>query len=304
LPADSATYNPARGPLASLLRLTLIFVGGIGVILFALAYASALHWTHPVRAAPVTSPADYGLTFEDVTLHTSDGLKLAAWYVPPTNRAVIIVVHGIGGNRSGDLPTGSRLASRGYGLLLLDLRAHGDSEGITTSLGPHEVKDVAAAVEFLRGRAEVDPERIGIYGASLGAAVAVLAGAELPQLKAVVTASGFSSLDWLVREQFNALESVPQWLAPLIVWIGALQAGVDPDQIAPVKEIARISPRPVLIIHGDEDHVFRVENAYLLAEAAKDPKQLWIMPGVGHWGGVPADYSDRIAAFYDEALLR
>lgn len=274
-------------------------------LVFALAYIGASTYTQPSRRVSSVIPTDVGLAYEEVRLVAEDSLRLAAWYVPTRSGAALVLLHGIGGNRGQLLSLGRYLAERDYGLFILDLRAHGESEGEASTLGLHEVRDVRAAVNYLLQRPEVDKSRIGIYGASLGASVAIMAAAEVPELQVVVADSGFASLDWLVRSQFDALLALPPWAAPLVVRIGAWQAGVDAAQISPVSQIGRISPRPVLIIHGEQDSLFLVENARLLAEAAREPKEVWLVPDVGHTGAFardPAEYVGRVAGFFDRAL--
>jgi dipeptidyl aminopeptidase/acylaminoacyl peptidase len=285
-----------------------VLVAAATVFVLGTAYAEAAKWTHPVRRPVTSTPADVGLVYEDVRLVTEDGLHLAAWYIPSTNGAAIVVLHGIGGNRAGDLGLDRDLAERGYGLIIPDLRAHGDSDGDVCTLGLLEVRDVRAAVDYLNQRPDVDPERLGVHGSSMGASVAMMSAAEMPELRVIVATSGFASVEWVVQHQFAMLESVPQWLAPVVVAMGSWQAGVNVRDIAPVQRIGRISPRPILIIHGDEDETFTVDNAHLLYDAAGDPRDTWIIPGAGHggstgpYGSDPEAYAERVGSFFDRAL--
>ena len=142
----------------------------------------------------------------------------------------------------------------------------------------------------------------------MGASVAMMSAAEMQELRAVVATSGFASVEWVVQHQFEMLETVPQWLAPVVVAMGSWQAGVNVKEIAPVQRIGRISPRPILIIHGDQDETFTVDNAHLLYDAAGDPKDLWIISGVGHGGSIgpygsnPRPYAERVGGFFDRGL--
>jgi dipeptidyl aminopeptidase/acylaminoacyl peptidase len=290
----------ARRVTAALLGL---LVGLVFIVSFV-AYVTAARWVHPARTTIATTPAAVGMTYDDVKLTTEDGLRLAAWYMPSTNRAALIMLHGLGGNRANDLDLARELVDHGYGVLVPDLRAHGDSEGAVCTLGVTEVRDVRAAVRYLQEQPDVDADRIGVYGASLGGATAIMAGAEIPELRAVATYASFSSIEWVVRNQFSRLESVPDWLAPLVVGMGSWQAGVSASDIAPVRQIRRISPRPVMIMHGQLDQFFVVENARLLFEAAQQPKELWIDQGVGHQRQLGTDgvYLARLLRFFDNAL--
>jgi uncharacterized protein len=133
-----------------------------------------------------------------------------------------------------------------------------------------------------------------------------MAAAKVPAIRAVVADSPYASLDWLARNQFEAFSSFPSWLAPLVVYAGGLQAGADPRHIAPVERVAQISPRPLLLIHGAEDHLVRVENTYLLAEAAQPPTTVWVLPGVPHTAAYsthPTEFLTRLTTFFDTALL-
>jgi dipeptidyl aminopeptidase/acylaminoacyl peptidase len=277
----------------------------MSTLILKTAYDAAAEWTHPTRKPVTENPSAYGLAYEDVSLATEDGLHLAAWYVPSRGGPALVVLHGIHGNRANDLEFVGQLVQRGYSVLIPDLRAHGDSDGEVSTLGYREVRDVRAATDYLKGRPDVDPERIGIYGPSMGAAVAIMAAAEIPELKVVVADSSFASVEWLVGNQFEKLEQVPGWIAPLVVTMGSLQMGVDARRIAPIEQVARISPRPLMIIHGEADETFLVQNATLLAEAAQEPKEVWIDPGVTHarlWASDPQAYVDRVAGFFDRTL--
>ena len=309
-PSALATeQRPARGRarvVSLLARVSIGVVLAVVITVLGLAYREASVWTFPERHLPDATPAVYGIQYEDVGLVTEDGLHLVAWYVPSANGATIVMIHGLHGQRGGDLELARDLVARGYGLFLPDLRAHGESEGTTTSLGLYEVRDIRAAVNYLKGRSDVDPERLGVYGASLGGSVAIMSAAELPELKAVAVDSSFASLAWLVQNQFSKLEGVPTWLGPVVLAMGGLQARMNPADVAPVDRIGRISPRPVLIMHGDLDEKFLPDNARLLASAAGEPKELWIGPGVRHtrlYATDPAAYVERVAGFFDRALL-
>jgi hypothetical protein len=135
-------------------------VVGAFLVLFPVAFAIVA--THRART-PVVA-ADLGRPYQDVTLTTSDGLRLAGWYVPSRNRAVVIVSPG----RTGPVPHARLLARRGFGVLLFDRRGEGRSEGDFNAFGWGGDSDIKAALDFLARRRDVDPERIGGLGLSVG----------------------------------------------------------------------------------------------------------------------------------------
>ena len=126
-----------------------LVVSGLVVLM---AYNQARAFAAPFRGPPYISPSDYGLDFETVTLTSEDGLKLAAWYIPSRNRAAVIVQHGIYMTRAGMLGPAAMLARHGYGVMLVDQRSRGMSEGDTFSFGKYEVRDIEAAYRYLESR--------------------------------------------------------------------------------------------------------------------------------------------------------
>src|SRR5689334_8486688 len=128
-----AASEPAKKPrrwLRWLLNAALTVIGLVVMLNLAVPVVLAGRLTHPERT-PLggKSPADVGLAYQDVRLTTSDGVSIAGWYVAGTNRAAIVMVHGLGENRSFPLPVAAMLARHGYNLLIIDMRAHGDSGG-------------------------------------------------------------------------------------------------------------------------------------------------------------------------------
>ena len=142
---------------------------------------------HPERF-PIGSltPMDVALNYEDVALTTVDGIRLSGWYVPAKNGAAVIAVHAYNGNRTGVIYHAKMLADHGYGVLLFDLRAHGESGGDVFAFGWDADKDISAALAYLQNRTDVDPNRIGALGLSIGAEVVLQAAANTDEIKAVV----------------------------------------------------------------------------------------------------------------------
>src|SRR5262245_49696439 len=188
-------HNPPRFSGRYWLRL-LAFTGVvvIGGSIFLLVYFFILQlnaFVTPVRVALGGTPADLHLPYEELTLTTQDGLKIATWYVPGRRAEAMILVHGINANRSAVLPEAGVLAEAGYPLLMLDLRGHGQSEGNEVTYGYREAYDIIAATDYLANRPEI--ERIGILGGSLGGAAVARAAALDPRLEAVIIVSSYSS---------------------------------------------------------------------------------------------------------------
>jgi fermentation-respiration switch protein FrsA (DUF1100 family) len=257
---------------------------------------------HPPRQ-PVCcmTPADFGFDYEPVALKTSDGLTLRGWYIPSRNQATVIVVHGYKNNRIGALSHGVMLARHEYGVLLFDLRAHGESEKDVFALGWESDKDVLAALNYLQNRPDVDRNRIGAMGLSTGAIVVLLTAVKTDQIKAVVSdGAGSAALK-------DALLSRDWMLAPGL-WTFFKSAELFsrvPSAPPLVDSISRIAPRPVMLIasaYGPGGELAANRNYYA---AAQEPKILWELSDAGHVEGLfakPEEYEARVIKFFDQSL--
>jgi alpha-beta hydrolase superfamily lysophospholipase len=219
---------------------------------------------------------------------------------------VVICVHGLAGNRGQFLEEAVFLEAKGFGVLLLDLRNHGQSQGTKTTFGLDETRDLTAAVEFIRQR-EGPGVRIAAFGHSMGSAVVLLAAAEIPEINAVIAANPFTSLEDNVSQGVRILTGLdPAFFAPLVLFWGQREAGIDLKAVRPVEVIGRLSPRAVLLIHGAQDELLPVENSYQLYAAAGEPKELVIYAGVGHGGYIfqePQRYPKTVIKFLGKYLL-
>jgi fermentation-respiration switch protein FrsA (DUF1100 family) len=253
--------------------------------------------THRPRAD--VQPADLGQPYEDVTLRTSDGLELAAWYVPSRNGAAVISYP----TRQGTLAQARMLIRHGYGVLLLDAHGYDGSEGDPNMFGWDGAKDIDAAVAWLQRRTDVEDDRIGGMGFSVGGEVMLQAAASNTGLRAVVSeGAGVRS----VRE--DLLRGPSGWFAlpEAAVQTAALavMSGTPPppalDDLA-----ARISPRPLFLIYAGHGAGGEELNPKYF-RAASQPKTLWKIDGAGHVGGLeagPQEYEARVISFFDDALL-
>jgi uncharacterized protein len=300
MPASLSGLALAAAIVAGVVALLLI-----GLLLFTYHRARVL--LTPIRVPHALEPADVGLAVEDLRISGPRG-KLAAWYLPARNGCTLICCHGINDNRAQWLGQVARLhRDRGYGALLFDFAGHGESEGNQVTYGAREREDVAAVLDYLRARGDVDMRGIGIMGYSLGAITAVLATAEQPDIQALVIESGFSDLQRDIGVLFHRFTGLPAFpFANLVVFWGQRISGVRLGDIRPERVIGRIAPRAVFIISdlrdsiADEPH----DGEHLYAHAG-EPKRLWQVPDVGHvqaFNVLPDEWIARVEAFLDEHL--
>jgi fermentation-respiration switch protein FrsA (DUF1100 family) len=260
------------------------------------------------RRVPAETPAAYQLRFEDVTVTTVDGLRLVGWYVPGRNGATVIVQHGYKDHRGQMLGLTALLARHGYGVLVDSVRAHDRSEGELITFGQREMQDLDAWEHSLRARFDLDPDRIGMFGASMGGSLAIQFAARNPRIKAVVADCAFSSLSDTVNTSVTFFTGLPSFpFAPLILFWSEREGGYRASDIDAGTWIGRISPRPVFLLQGGADVVISPGSGARLFAAAGDPKELWFDPALGHVEFLakhPEEFERRLIAFYDKYLLR
>jgi uncharacterized protein len=275
-------------------------IAAIAAIFIVMPVALAIVANHKPRA-PVED-VDLGSPYLDVTLATSDGRRLAGWYVPSRNGAAVIAFPG----RNGPVRHARMLVRHGYGVLLLDRRGEGESEGDYNARGWGAEPDVRAAIAYLRERPDVHGPRIGGLGLSVGGELLLQTAAHDPGLRAVVSeGAGLRS----AAEQKHMPGTPPEplrWLAPITM---ETAAGVVLSGHAPPTDLAdlmpRLAPRPVLLIEGLQGHPDEALNR-IYRDAAGPSATLWQIPGAGHTGGLsalPAEYERRVVGFFDRALL-
>lgn len=245
----------------------------------------------PPRFPYWRDPADAGIYYRDVTLVTSDGLELAAWYVPvvrpsgPQASPSVILAHGLMDQKWTMLQLVPWLHKAGYNVMMFDFRGHGESDKEPTTIGRLEIRDIQAALNWLE--AEGVGERVGGLGMSLGAAALVNTAAKDPRLDALVLDSLFAS--WADTDFAQDYRLPPDWLVP--------------DVPSPVQLLPQVH-RPVFIIHGTADILTQEAHAYRLYEAANEPKAIWINDSGHAWSAwtYPELYQEKVLAFFDEYL--
>ena len=268
--------------------------------LTGLSYLYTGLFTHVPCIRASRTPADIGLAhFEDVSFQTPDGVTARGWYIPPSNSAVIMLVPGLGGARDGMLGDAAILARHGYGVLMYDARQC-NAPGAKGTLGYVETNELLGAVEYLsRRNARL---RIGALGFSEGGTVVIRGAARDERIRAAVAEGGFHDLAQHVWHG-NQVPWVRQWVEWQVLMFYRLDTGIDPAQVSPASDVSRISPRPVLLIYGE--HEAERSGAERLFNAAREPKQMWIVPGAGHGGYIgaaPQEYEQRVVTFFDQVM--
>ncbi len=263
-------------------------VGGL-----ALGYVS----THVMRAE--VPAANLGTSYEDVSFTTSDGLRLEGWYIPSRNGAAVIAFPG----RRGPQKHASMLARHGYGVLLFDRRGEGASEGDPNLFGWGGEKDIYAAAEFLRSRPDVDPDRIGGLGFSVGGELMLQAAAESDVLAAVVSDGAGTRA---FSEDLQDVPSPGKWIGLPFLAVKSGSVALFSNTLPPAKLtdlVPRIAPTPLFLIWAPNSGGENMNPDY--HRLAGEPKSIWAIPEAEHIQGItarPKEYERRVVAFFDDAL--
>lgn len=245
----------------------------------------------------VLTPDELDLAYRDVSLESSGGVTLHGWFLPAkAQQAVgtVLFLHGNAENISTHIASVYWLPAYDFNVFLLDYRGYGASQGKPDLAGLHD--DIDCAIAYLLK--QTDPNRLVIFGQSLGGALAIYALAHSPhrnRIRALVIESAFSSYRRITREKLASF-----WLTWPLQWPLSLPVG---DAYSPLEAIARVSPVPILIVHGGRDRIVPVHHAYRLHERAAEPKQLWILPHGGHIQAFrDATYRQRLIRYLREVL--
>jgi uncharacterized protein len=286
-----------RYPRRALLGAAGFVVAAVLLIPIGLGYVT----THTGRA--VVPPNHLGVPYEDVKFTTSDGLELDGWYVPSKNGAAVIAFPG----RNGPQAKTRMLARHGYGVLLFDRRGEGKSEGEPNSWGWGGEADIKAAIAYLQRRPDVDRERIGGIGLSVGGEMMIEAAAETDELAAVVSeGAGARSTTEDMDQDDPALGKWTLGFAMSAAKTVAVAVSSNQAPPANLKDLAAKVEQPMLLIAAPDKGVGeKLNRGY--AKAAGDSATLWEIPEAGHVGGLkarPEEYERRVVGFFDEALAK
>jgi uncharacterized protein len=229
----------------------------------------------PTRDEPST-PREWGLRFENVSFRSSDGTPLHGWFIPAKSgkpQGTVVFSHGNAGSIGHHLGFVTWLAEAGYQVLMFDYRGFGKSGGQVDRRGM--INDVKAAFSYAGSRRDVDSRRLISYGHSLGGAKSVTALAETPVkgLRAIVIDGAFASYQDMAR-----------------ILGGQLGASLVTDELAPEGFVGKLSPVPLLVIHGTRDEVVPVSQGRRLFESAREPKTFFEVKTGRHGDSLSRDH--------------
>ncbi|MCI0707768.1 MAG: alpha/beta fold hydrolase [Ignavibacteriae bacterium] len=259
------------------------------------------------RRSSLLEPRDANLPQEDVTISTKDGIALSAWLVKQQSsaRGTILYLHGVGDAKIGGIAHARLWFNNGYNVVLYDSRQHGGSGGHYCTYGYYEKQDVSTVIDYLLERKDIQAGNIGIFGTSMGAAIALQAAAIDARIKAVVAEASFTDLRTISVDYQRRIVKLPwHFLRNFAMTRSQKIARFKARDVSPLEDVKRLST-PVLFIHGTNDEFIRVEYSKTLYEHAYGPKDLLIIEGANHndiWEVGGNIYERKIIGFFDQHL--
>ena len=238
-----------------------------------------------------------------VHISSADGTAIPALYYPSLNQAAVVALGGLDGALGENLPPVSFLIQAGYGVLQVGSR-NCASPSKPVTLGYRELDDAKAALEFLKDLPEIDHDKIGLIGFSMGAATAIRLAAQSDQVAAVVAEGGYFNLGADILDSDRSPGLIQRLLLYGIEWAYRIQIGADPHTLSPIEALPELDPVPILLIFGESETMATRSNRQI--EAAGENAQAWIVPGGSHGTNYhidPESYETKVLSFFELNLL-
>lgn len=291
-----------RKRFLAILRLSIFAVIALFSTWLFLVLSSAWVYLDRLQNPPcVRSIQQTPAGFYPVTIQLKDGTPLSAWWHPAANGSVVVLMGGSGASRDAMLPEANLMAANGYGALTMDYR---NCAGKAVTLGAEETDEAKAALAFVQTQNGVN--WISMYGFSVGGVAAIRAAADDPTIAAVVAAGNYANL-------YEEIALTPPTKPLTLAWqiqqavagMYSVRTGVWAREISPIEDLAKIAPRPVLLIYGEDE--IGAARGYTQFASAGQPKSLWVVEGVGHGGYLhaePEQFRQQVVGFLNSSRTK
>jgi pimeloyl-ACP methyl ester carboxylesterase len=251
-------------------------------------------------------PRNKGIPQEDLWIVTPDGVRLSCWLVKCKKaRGTVIYLHGVGDCRIGGVELSAFLFSQGYNVFLYDSRHHGESGGKYCTYGFLEKHDVSTAIDYLQQREDFDVGKVGVFGTSMGAAVAIQAAAVDARIASVVAEASFTTLRSIAVDYQRRLIKLPWHFLRNVAFARSQKvAGFKARFVVPVEDVKKLHC-PILFVHGLDDTFIDVQHSKELFRLAPEPKELLLIDGANHnnvWDVGGDAYKNALIAFFKSSL--
>jgi dipeptidyl aminopeptidase/acylaminoacyl peptidase len=250
----------------------------------------------------VREPEKAGIEgLHEVSFRRADGTRLGGWFVNSRNRAGVVLLHGTNADRSSLVWEMRVLAAAGFGVLAYDSPGYGVSEG-EVHWGMGEQGALGAALDWLGSQPDVDVNRMGALGFSMGGYILAQVAAKDGRLRAVVLAAAPSEIVEQTRWEHRRWGPLSELPAALALW----WSGMPLNEASPERVVPSIAPRHAFFVGGSADPIVQELMTRRLYQAAREPKSLWIVEGAGHGNYqlvAPDEYRQRLVEFFSRELV-
>lgn len=247
------------------------------------------------------------LPYEEIIVRTNDGIKLLSWLIKAEApvKGTILYLHGVADCKIDGLRFAKLMHAHHYNVFLYDARRHGESEGIYCTYGYVEKYDVSNVIDYLQSRTDISCGKIGMFGTSMGAAVALQAAALDKRIMSVAAENSFATLRTIFDDYQRRMIKLPfHYLRNVVIVRSERMAKFKASDVSPVEAVKTISV-PILFIYGTLDHLINYQYSIQLYEAARGPKELLPVENASHtdiWEVSGDRYEQALITFFDKTL--
>lgn len=258
-----------------------------------------LQQNHPVK------PEDIKVNYENFELEVEKDLTLRGWIVKPMQeiRGTVIYLHGVGDCKIAGLPFAEYMSANGYQVVIYDSRRHGESAGKFCTYGFYEKYDLIKMIDFLKQKYNINS--VGLFGTSMGAAVALQTAAMDTRIKAVISENSFSTLRKIFDDYQKRIIKIPfHYLRNLVITRSEFIANFKAREVSPLDAVKKIKV-PILFVVSKQDKHINPKYTYQLYENTPGRKELYIIENATHidaWDLGGDEYHQKILNFFRENL--
>lgn len=299
--------------LLTIIIIVVVFLLSITIILFVIGPTLLLQPRRRTanfyqKIGLPTSPDEIGLQYEEINNIVDNHIKLNGWLIkadPPT-KGTILYLHGVGDCKIDGLRFSKFFHDNHYNIFLYDSRRHGESGGNFCTYGYYEKHDLSRIIDYLQSRTDLQIGKIGVFGTSMGAAVAIQTAAFDKRISAVAAENSFATLRSIFDDYQKRMIKIPfHYLRNLVIKRSEWIANFKANEVAPIKAVRDIHI-PLLIIYAKKDRHINFKYSLMLYENTDEPKEIYAIENASHndtWdkGGEP--YRNKLLEFFNKNLL-
>ncbi len=256
---------------------------------------------------PVT-PSELALPYELIKIPVETDIILDGWLIKgrPPVRGTILYLHGVGDCKIDGIRPAKLFYDQHYNVCLFDARRHGASGGKFCTYGFFEKFDVIRILDFLERRTDLIVGPLGIFGTSMGAAVALQAASIDPRIRAVVAENSFATLRSIFDDYQKRMIRLPlHYLRNIVIVRSEFLADFKASEVSPLEAVTSITV-PILFVYGSEDHLINCKYSIQLYNASAGAKQIYPIAGASHndtWFVGGKEYESKIISFFEKNLV-